>query len=116
MSNDQIAAAANTGDMLERAHCGESPSADEARCLADYGDLDRLTSIASEIRDQGYGDVISYSRKVFILLTKLCRDNCHYCTFAQPPRRGEPAYLTPDDVLEIARAGQRAGCNEALFT
>ena len=62
------------------------------------------------------GRLITYSPKVFIPLTKLCRDVCHYCTFAHPPRRGERAYLTIDEVLEIARAGARAGCREALFT
>ena len=71
---------------------------------------------AAALRDQGHGANISYSRKVFIPLTKLCRDSCHYCTFAQPPRRAEAAYLSPDEVLSIARAGQRAGCREALFT
>jgi FO synthase len=60
--------------------------------------------------------LITYSPKVFIPLTKLCRDVCHYCTFAQPPRRGERAYLRGDEVLEIARAGAEAGCHEALFT
>ncbi len=60
--------------------------------------------------------VITYSPKVFIPLTKLCRDVCHYCTFARPPRRGEQAYLRDDEVLEIARAGAAAGCHEALFT
>ena len=59
---------------------------------------------------------ITYSPKVFIPLTKLCRDVCHYCTFAGPPRRGERAYLTADEVLDIARAGAAAGCKEALFT
>ena len=56
------------------------------------------------------------SPKVFIPLTKLCRDVCHYCTFAHPPRRGERAYMTIDEVLEVARAGAAAGCREALFT
>jgi FO synthase len=60
--------------------------------------------------------VITYSPKVFIPLTKLCRDVCHYCTFAQPPRRGERAYMTADEVLAVARAGAEAGCHEALFT
>ena len=60
--------------------------------------------------------VVTYSPKVFIPLTKLCRDVCHYCTFARHPRRGERAYLTADEVLEIARAGAAAGCHEALFT
>ena len=58
------------------------------------------------LRDRGHGAVVSYSRKVFIPLTQLCRDICHYCTFAQPPRRGDAAYLTPDEVLAIARAGE----------
>jgi FO synthase len=60
--------------------------------------------------------VVTYSPKVFIPLTKLCRDVCHYCTFAQPPRRGERAYMTADEVLGVARAGADAGCHEALFT
>jgi FO synthase len=60
--------------------------------------------------------IITYSPKVFIPLTKLCRDVCHYCTFARPPRRGERAYMTSDEVLGVARAGAEAGCHEALFT
>jgi FO synthase len=60
--------------------------------------------------------VVTYSPKVFIPLTKLCRDVCHYCTFARPPRRGERAYMSADEVLEVARAGAEAGCHEALFT
>ncbi len=77
---------------------------------------DSLLQHAAELRDRGHGDVISYSRKVFIPLTHLCRDVCHYCTFAKTPRRGEPAFLSPEQVLAIARAGERAGCHEALFT
>jgi FO synthase len=60
--------------------------------------------------------LVTYSPKVFIPLTKLCRDVCHYCTFAQPPRRGERAYMSGDEVLSVARAGAEAGCHEALFT
>ncbi|HJL52631.1 MAG TPA: hypothetical protein QF695_08340, partial [Arenicellales bacterium] len=71
---------------------------------------------AAKMRDQGHDRLLSYSRKVFIPLTQLCRDSCHYCTFAQPPRQLEAAYLTPDQVLDIARAGKAAGCKEALFT
>ena len=71
---------------------------------------------AADVRDRLFGPRISYSRKVFIPLTKLCRDNCGYCTFAHPPRPGEKAYLTPEEVLDIARAGEAAGCKEALFT
>ncbi|HEX2592396.1 MAG TPA: 5-amino-6-(D-ribitylamino)uracil--L-tyrosine 4-hydroxyphenyl transferase CofH [Rhizomicrobium sp.] len=71
---------------------------------------------AAALRDEGHGQVQSYSPKVFIPLTQLCRDVCHYCTFAHPPRRGERAYLDRDAVLAIARAGAAAGCREALFT
>jgi FO synthase len=75
--------------------------------------LEELLSEARRLRSR---PVVTYSPKVFIPLTKLCRDVCHYCTFAGPPRRGERAYLTPDEVLDIARAGAAAGCTEALFT
>ena len=71
---------------------------------------------AARLRDRGHGRLISYSRKVFIPLTHLCRDVCHYCTFAERPQAGQPAYLSPDQVLAIARAGAAAGCTEALFT
>ena len=71
---------------------------------------------AAGVRDRLFGPRISYSRKVFIPLTKLCRDNCGYCTFARAPVPGERAYLTPEEVLEIARVGAEAGCKEALFT
>jgi FO synthase len=78
--------------------------------------LDDLLAEARELREAGHGTLVTYSPKVFIPLTKLCRDVCHYCTFARPPRRGERAYLTADEVLAIARAGAEAGCHEALFT
>jgi FO synthase len=78
--------------------------------------LDELCAQARELRDEGHGLLVTYSPKVFIPLTKLCRDVCHYCTFAQPPRRGERAYLSVDEVLDIARAGAAVGCREALFT
>jgi FO synthase len=78
--------------------------------------LDDLMSEARAIRDAQRGRLITYSPKVFIPLTKLCRDVCHYCTFAHPPRRGERAFMTIDEVLEVARAGEAAGCREALFT
>ncbi len=75
-----------------------------------------LMAEAAALRDAGHGQVMSYSRKVFIPLTKLCRDVCHYCTFAEKPRAGRSPYLTPEEVLAIARAGAKAGCTEALFT
>src|SRR5256885_9887383 len=78
--------------------------------------LDELCAEARALRAEGHGRLVTYSPKVFVPLTKLCRDVCHYCTFAQPPRRGERAYLREDEVVEIARAGAAAGCHEALFT
>jgi FO synthase len=78
--------------------------------------LAELLTAAAALRDAGHGRLVSYSRKVFIPLTKLCRDVCHYCTFAERPRAGHAAYLAPDEVLAIARAGAAAGCTEALFT
>jgi FO synthase len=78
--------------------------------------LGELTVEARRLRDEGQFDLVTYSPKVFIPLTKLCRDVCHYCTFAAPPRRGERAYMTADEVLAVARAGSAAGCREALFT
>ncbi|HVA31072.1 MAG TPA: hypothetical protein VMU58_07365, partial [Gaiellaceae bacterium] len=78
--------------------------------------LDDLCAEARRLRAERGGGLITYSPKVFIPLTKLCRDVCHYCTFAAPPRRGERAYLTIDEVVEIAAAGAAAGCREALFT
>src|SRR5581483_8581182 len=71
---------------------------------------------ARATRERVRGRLVTYSPKVFVPLTKLCRDVCHYCTFARPPRRGERAYMTIDEVLEVARAGEAAGCREALFT
>ena len=82
----------------------------EATPLAD------LMAEAAALRDAAHGRTISYSRKVFIPLTKLCRDVCHYCTFAERPKKGQNPYLTPEEVLAIARAGEAAGCTEALFT
>jgi FO synthase len=78
--------------------------------------LDELCAEARALREEGHGRLVTYSPKVFIPLTKLCRDVCHYCTFARPPRRGERAYLSIDEVLDIARAGAAVGCREALFT
>jgi FO synthase len=78
--------------------------------------LDELCAEARALRDEGHGRLVTYSPKVFIPLTKLCRDVCHYCTFAHPPRRGERAFMTIDEVLDVARAGAAAGCREALFT
>ncbi len=92
--------------------------AQDARRLARlvHEDPGPAMGAASRIRDERFGPRVSYSCKVFIPFTKLCRDNCGYCTFAHPPKEGERAYLTPEEVLAIARAGAEAGCKEALFT
>ena len=90
-------------------------SADEAKPLLDMP-IDTLMACATQIRDDGHGRLVSYSRKVFIPLTELCRDVCHYCTFAKTPKKIDVPFLSPEQVLEIARAGQVSGCKEALFT
>src|ERR1700678_2803365 len=77
--------------------------------------LAELIDAAGRLRDEGHGRHVSYSRKVFVPLTHLCRDVCHYCTFAERPRAGQSAYLSTDDVVAIARAGAAAVCAEALF-
>ena len=89
---------------------------EEVLSLAGFDDTRSLMSVAGAIRDVGHQNTVSYSRKVFIPLTHLCRDVCHYCTFAQVPRKLKAPYLTPDEVLKIAQDGARAGCKEALFT
>src|SRR3954453_4262288 len=77
---------------------------------------DELMARARAIRDEAHGTRVTFSPKVFIPLTMLCRDKCGYCTFAQPPARLESPYLSPEQVLAIARKGAAAGCHEALFT
>ncbi|MEZ5233971.1 MAG: 5-amino-6-(D-ribitylamino)uracil--L-tyrosine 4-hydroxyphenyl transferase CofH [Acidimicrobiales bacterium] len=78
--------------------------------------LDELLARARAVRDAHYGRRVTYSPKVFIPLTFLCNDRCHYCTFAQPPAKVAAPFLEPDEVLAIARAGAKQGCHEALFT
>jgi FO synthase len=78
--------------------------------------LDELQADARAVRDAARAGLVTYSPKVFVPLTKLCRDVCHYCTFAHPPRRGARAFMTLDEVQDVARAGAAAGCREALFT
>ena len=108
---------------VARAEAGKSIDVTEAEALLEArgAELDRLLVVARRVRDAGLadagrGDVITYSRKVFIPLTRLCRDRCHYCTFATVPRMLESAFLGPDEVLAIARDGAALGCKEALFT
>ena len=103
---------------VARAGSGKALSLDETEALLSArGDaLDQLMDIASRLRALGHGRIVTYSRKVFIPLTMLCRDHCHYCTFAKPPAKLEHPFLTPDEVVAIAEAGRKMGCKEALFT
>ncbi len=108
---------------LARARDGKPLDQGEAAVLlhARGADLDRLLGYAGRARDAGLTaagrpGVITYSRKVFIPLTRLCRDRCGYCTFATVPGRLDSPYLSPDQVLAIARQGAELGCKEALFT
>src|SRR5215472_3775304 len=87
-----------------------------AHLLSPAQPLQPLLQAAHLVRLEGHGQRISYSPKAFLPLTQLCRDNCGYCTFAKPPRRGARAYMTADEILGLARAAAQAGCREALFT
>ncbi|MCY3541579.1 MAG: 5-amino-6-(D-ribitylamino)uracil--L-tyrosine 4-hydroxyphenyl transferase CofH [Gammaproteobacteria bacterium] len=78
--------------------------------------VDDIIVPAQKLRDDGFGSTITYSKKVFIPLTQLCRDVCHYCTFAKTPGKLKSTFLTVDEVLAIARKGEALGCKEALFT
>jgi FO synthase len=115
--------AAGMRRTLARARDGKPLDQDEATILlhARGEDLDALLTYASRTRDAGLEaagrpGIITYSRKVFIPLTRLCRDRCGYCTFATVPHRLHSLYLEPDEVLGIARQGAAMGCKEALFT
>ncbi|WP_132284341.1 bifunctional FO biosynthesis protein CofGH [Kribbella sp. VKM Ac-2568] len=108
---------------LKRADDGKTldPAEVEVLLSASGEALTSLMATAARVRDQGLADagrsgVVTFSKKVFIPLTRLCRDRCHYCTFATTPGRVHSPYLSPDEVLEIARQGAALGCKEALFT
>ena len=108
---------------VRRAVAGKSIDANEAAgLLSARGDLlQELMAAAVRVRDAGLEaagrpGVVTYSKKVFIPLTRLCRDRCHYCTFATSPNRLPAPFLSPDEVLDIARKGAAMGCKEALFT
>ena len=105
-------------EILENAQDGNSLSDQEALALVDAEEelLVDLCQVAGRMRDQGKGGVVTFSPKVFIPLTRLCRDYCGYCTFRQAPGDAKNLYLTPEEVLAVASAGQKLGCTEALFT
>ena len=106
-------------EVLDSARSGEELPGEAASIFVDASgsSLKELCHTAAQIRDMGKGKTVTFSPKVFIPLTRLCRDFCSYCTFRQDPgEAGERLYMTPEEVLEVAQAGQRLGCTEALFT
>jgi 7,8-didemethyl-8-hydroxy-5-deazariboflavin synthase CofG subunit len=104
--------------VVERALDGETISREAAYHLVscDGDQLPALCGAAAKLRDRGKGRTVTFSPKVFIPLTRLCRDFCGYCTFRQSPAEADALFLTLDQVLAVAEAGKRAGCTEALFT
>ena len=105
-------------DALVAAAAGAGLAVDLAKRLmrAEGDELVALEAAASALRDLRSGQEITYSRKVFIPLTNLCRDTCGYCTFVRQPRDAKAHTMTPEEVLAVAEAGKRAGCKEALFS
>ncbi len=125
--SDPAAPAAAVRDALLRLEAGDPVTEADATTLfsARGPELERLLTVASALRDEGLdrsgrAGIITYSRKVFIPVTFLCRDRCHYCTFVETPgglaMHGKPTYMEPDEILEVARRGAELGCKEALFT
>jgi FO synthase len=101
---------------LERGIEGCRMSREQALTLVEHADPDSLLQAARSVRDRSKGRTVSYSKKVFIPLTHLCRDYCGYCTFRADPALGRELFMTPQEVLALAEAGRRVGCKEALFS
>src|SRR5437867_9605298 len=101
---------------LERARRGQGVSGEEALALGEAASLDELLHAASDVRERGKGKTVSFSKKVFIPLTTLCRDYCAYCTFRKDPGQAGAHFMTSEEVLALAEQGRRAGCKEALFS
>jgi FO synthase len=106
----------NWSQLKAQLLAGESLDDLSALSLAQMSDTSAVAEIASVLRDRGHNQLITYSRKVFIPLTKLCRDVCHYCTFAQTPRHIDHPYMPMQEVLDLCHEGAKMGCQEALFT
>ncbi len=102
--------------VLKRGRVGQGVTREEALAVAEAAPLDELLAAASQLREQGRGKTVSFSKKVFIPLTTFCRDYCSYCTFRKDPGQPGAHFMTPDEVLALAEAGRRAGCKEALFS
>ena len=103
-------------DTLGRGIEGRGISREQALTLIEQADLDWLLQAARSVRGRSKGRTVSYSKKVFIPLTHLCRDYCGYCTFRSDPIPGRKPFMTPEEVLALAEAGRRVGCKEALFS
>ncbi len=110
------AATSGLNTLLRAVEAGGRPGAAAALAVLPDAPVAELLPSAESLALSGFGTVVTYSRKVFIPLTQLCRDVCHYCTFAKAPRHLKGAYLSADEVLAIARAGAAVDCKEALFT
>jgi FO synthase len=109
----------NRGEMMNEVPSPDfvsEPGLTDLLKLDEQTDLADLCRMASTIRNQGHGNIVTYSRKVFIPLTRLCRDFCHYCTFATSPRHLPAPYMSADEAVSIAQQGAAMGCKEALFT
>jgi len=102
--------------IFDAALAGMTPAPSDALQLAECKDIGSLLQCAGSLRDGGFGSSVTYSRKIFIPLTQLCRDVCHYCTFAQAPKRLSAPYMKLEEVVELAEQGRAHGCKEALFT
>ena len=111
-----MARASGLRSLLRAVESGRRPDSIEAMQWLSDAPLASLLPVAEALTLAGFGDTVSYSRKIFIPLTQLCRDVCHYCTFAKAPRHLKGAYLTAEEVLAIALKGLAADCKEALFT
>ncbi len=115
---DHTEVSSSTGEILAQVLEREDLSRDEACHLmgALGSDVPALMLAACLLRDRRHGSTVTYSRKVFIPLTNLCRDTCGYCTFVKQPGEPEAHTMTPEEVLAVARSAERAGCKEALFS
>ncbi|XAS74344.1 7,8-didemethyl-8-hydroxy-5-deazariboflavin synthase CofG [Micrococcaceae bacterium Sec5.1] len=127
MSAPSVLNSASLAEALARLEdTGETDLAGATALFGARGDnLDRLLTVASRLRDEGLArasreGIITYSKKVFLPVTQLCQDRCHYCVFVETPggllKKGIPTYLPPEEILRIAREGASLGCKEALFT
>jgi len=102
--------------ILEKAECGEVVNREEALYLVNIekDEIPYLLLTASELRDRGKGEILTYSKNVFVPVTQICRNHCGYCTFKYEPGEG-PLFMSPDEVLDMAKKGAELGCTELLF-